>query len=52
MIVIETTNALAETFFEPVEWSAGDLYTPFIDKAEETVAEFDHKAPEIHGNPP
>ena len=37
-IVIENTNALAETF-EPVEVVKGDLYTPFIDKAEETVAE-------------
>lgn len=33
-LVIENTNALAETF-EPVEVVKSDLYTPFIDKAEE-----------------
>ena len=50
-IVIENTNALAETF-EPVEVVKGDLYTPFIDKAEETVAELTYKrAFEIYGNP-
>ena len=32
----------AETF-EPVEVVRADLYTPFIDKAEETVAELTHK---------
>ena len=41
-IVIENTNALAETF-EPVEVVKGDLYTPFIDKAEETVAELTYQ---------
>ena len=50
-IVIENTNALAETF-EPVEVVKGDLYTPFIDKAEETVAELTYKrAFEIYGKP-
>ena len=50
-IVIENTNALAE-IFEPVEVVKGDLYTPFIDQAEETVAELtSKKAFEIYGNP-
>lgn len=50
-VVIENTNALADTF-EPVEVVKGDLYTPFIDKAEETVAELTYKrAFEIYGNP-
>ncbi|MFS9090007.1 PolC-type DNA polymerase III [Streptococcus infantis] len=50
-IVIENTNALA-AIFEPVEVVKGDLYTPFIDKAEETVAELTYKkAFEIYGNP-
>ena len=50
-LVIENTNALAETF-EPVEVVKSDLYTPFIDKAEETVAELTYKkAFEIYGNP-
>ena len=49
-IVIENTNALAE-IFEPVEVVKGDLYTPFIEKAEETVAELTYKkAFEIYGN--
>ena len=33
---------LAE-IFEPVEVVKGDLYTPFIDQAEETVAELTYK---------
>lgn len=50
-LVIKNTNALAE-MFEPVEVVKGDLYTPFIDKAEETVAELTYKkAFEIYGNP-
>ena len=50
-LVIENPNALAE-IFEPVEVVKGDLYTPFIDKAEETVAELTYKkAFEIYGNP-
>jgi len=50
-LVIENTNVLAE-IFEPVEVVKGDLYTPFIDKAEETVAELTYKkAFEIYGNP-
>ena len=50
-IVNENTNALAE-IFEPVEVVKGDLYTPFIDQAEETVAELTYKkAFEIYGNP-
>ena len=50
-IVIENTNALAE-IFDPVEVVKGDLYTPFINQAEETVAELTYKkAFEIYGNP-
>ena len=50
-LVIKNTNALAD-IFEPVEVGKGDLYTPFIDKAEETVAELTYKkAFEIYGNP-
>ena len=50
-LVIDNTNALAD-IFEPVEVVKGDLYTPFIDKAEETVAELTYKkAFEIYGNP-
>ena len=50
-LVITNPNQLAETF-EPVEVVKGDLYTPFIDKAEETVAELTYqKAFEIYGNP-
>ena len=50
-IVIENTNSLAE-IFETVEVVKGDLYTPFIDQAEETVAELTYKkAFEIYGNP-
>ena len=50
-IVIENTNAMAK-IFEPVEVVKGDLYTPFIDKAEETVAELTYKKDfEIYGNP-
>ena len=50
-IVIENTNAMAE-IFEPVEVVKGDLYTPFIEQAEETVAELTYKkAFEIYGNP-
>lgn len=50
-MVIENTNAMAE-IFEPVEVVKGDLYTPFIDQAEETVAELTYKkAFEIYGNP-
>ncbi|OFQ06648.1 PolC-type DNA polymerase III [Streptococcus sp. HMSC062D07] len=50
-IVIENTNALAG-IFESVEVVKGDLYTPFIDQAEETVAELTYKkAFEIYGNP-
>ena len=36
----------------PLRLLRGDLYTPFIDKAEETVAELTYKkAFEIYGNP-
>ena len=49
-LVIENTNALAE-IFEPVE-VVKVTCTPFIDKAEETVAELTYKkAFEIYGNP-
>ena len=43
-LVITNPNQLAETF-EPVEVVKGDLYTPFIDKAEETVAELTYQKP-------
>lgn len=50
-LVITNPNQLAEVF-EPIEVVKGDLYTPFIDKAEETVAELTYKrAFEIYGNP-
>ncbi|GGE37192.1 PolC-type DNA polymerase III [Streptococcus himalayensis] len=50
-IVITNPNDLADTF-EPIEVVKGDLYTPFIEKAEETVAELTYqKAFEIYGNP-
>ncbi|MDO4666541.1 MAG: PolC-type DNA polymerase III [Streptococcus sp.] len=50
-IVIANPNKLAEQF-EEVEVVKGDLYTPFIEKAEETVAELTYqKAFEIYGNP-
>ncbi len=38
-IVIEKHQCTLVETFEPVEVVKGDLYTPFIDKAEETVAE-------------
>ena len=50
-MVIENPNQLALTF-EPIEVVKGDLYTPFIDKSEEKVAELTYaKAFEIYGNP-
>ena len=50
-VVITNPNQLVERF-EEVEVVKGDLYTPFIDKAEETVAELTYKkAFEIYGNP-
>lgn len=50
-IVITNTNAMLERF-EDVEVVKGDLYTPYIEKAEETVAELTYqKAFEIYGNP-
>ena len=50
-VVIENPNQLALTF-EPIEVVKGDLYTPFIDKSEEKVAELTYaKAFEIYGNP-
>ena len=50
-IVITNPNALVERF-EDVEVVKKDLYTPYIEKAEETVAEMTYqKAFEIYGNP-
>ncbi len=50
-IVITNTNAMLERF-EDVEVVKKDLYTPYIEKAEETVAELTYqKAFEIYGNP-
>lgn len=50
-VVIENPNQLASSF-EPIEVVKGDLYTPFIDKSEEKVAELTYaKAFEIYGNP-
>ncbi|MBM7636548.1 PolC-type DNA polymerase III [Streptococcus saliviloxodontae] len=50
-IVVTNTNAFADRI-EDVEVVKGDLYTPFIDKAEETVAELTYqKAFELYGNP-
>lgn len=50
-VVVENTRAMTEVF-EPVEVVKGDLYTPFIDRAEEKVAELTYeKAFEIYGNP-
>lgn len=50
-IVITNPNAMLERF-EDVEVVKGDLYTPYIEHAEETVAELTYqKAFEIYGNP-
>ncbi|WP_153046470.1 hypothetical protein, partial [Streptococcus suis] len=50
-IVITNPNAMLDRF-EDVEVVKPDLYTPYIEKAEETVAELTYqKAFEIYGNP-
>ncbi|CAM4097744.1 PolC-type DNA polymerase III [Streptococcus penaeicida] len=50
-VVVQNSQDFAERI-ESVEVVKGDLYTPFIDKAEETVAELTYqKAFEIYGNP-
>ncbi|HES7352693.1 TPA: PolC-type DNA polymerase III, partial [Streptococcus pyogenes] len=50
-VVVENTQDFADRI-EEVEVVKGDLYTPYIDKAEETVAELTYqKAFEIYGNP-
>ncbi|HGD0139517.1 TPA: PolC-type DNA polymerase III [Streptococcus agalactiae] len=50
-IVVTNTNTFADRF-EDVEVVKGDLYTPFVDRAEERVAELTYaKAFEIYGNP-
>ncbi|HFU4123475.1 TPA: PolC-type DNA polymerase III [Streptococcus suis] len=50
-IVITNPNAMVERF-EDVQVVKTDLYTPYIEKAEETVAELTYqKAFEIYGNP-
>ncbi|MGT2908235.1 PolC-type DNA polymerase III [Streptococcus dentiloxodontae] len=50
-IVITNTNAMADQI-EDVEVVKTDLYTPFIDRAEEQVAEMTYeKAFELYGNP-
>ena len=50
-VVVTNTQDFAERF-DHIEVVKGDLYTPYIDKAEETVAEMTYKrAFEIYGNP-
>ncbi|PNY19878.1 PolC-type DNA polymerase III [Streptococcus parauberis] len=50
-VVVQNTQDFADRI-EEVEVVKGDLYTPFIEKAEETVAELTYqKAFEIYGNP-
>lgn len=50
-LVVTNTQELAERF-DHIEVVKGDLYTPYIDKAEETVAELTYqKAFEVYGNP-
>lgn len=50
-IVVSNTNAFAERF-EDVEVVKKDLYTPFLERSEERVAEMTYeKAFEIYGNP-
>ncbi|KGR72441.1 PolC-type DNA polymerase III [Streptococcus phocae subsp. salmonis] len=50
-LVVQNTQDLADQI-EEVEVVKGDLYTPYIDKAEETVAELTYqKAFELYGNP-
>ncbi|MGT2930443.1 PolC-type DNA polymerase III [Streptococcus dentasini] len=50
-IVVTNTQTFAERF-EEVEVVKNDLYTPYIDKAEETVAEKTYaRAFELYGNP-
>ncbi|MDY4035268.1 MAG: PolC-type DNA polymerase III, partial [Streptococcus dysgalactiae] len=50
-VVVQNTQDMADRI-EEVEVVKGDLYTPYIDKAEETVAELTYqKAFEIYGNP-
>lgn len=50
-VVVQNTQDFANRI-EEVEVVKGDLYTPFIEKAEETVAELTYqKAFEIYGNP-
>ncbi|MGT2757532.1 PolC-type DNA polymerase III [Streptococcus ovuberis] len=50
-LVVTNTQAMAERF-ENVQVVKSDLYTPFIERAEERVAEMTYeKAFEIYGNP-
>lgn len=50
-VVVQNSQDFAD-LIEEVEVVKGDLYTPFIEKAEETVAELTYqKAFEIYGNP-
>ncbi|WP_438466243.1 PolC-type DNA polymerase III [Streptococcus pluranimalium] len=50
-LVVTNTQEFAERF-DHIEVVKGDLYTPYIDKAEETVAELTYqKAFEVYGNP-
>ena len=50
-VVVKNTQDMADRI-EEVEVVKGDLYTPYIDKAEETVAELTYqKAFKIYGNP-
>ncbi|MEQ9810395.1 PolC-type DNA polymerase III [Streptococcus jiangjianxini] len=50
-VVVTNTQAFAERF-EEIEVVKGDLYTPYLDRAEETVAELTYeKAFQVYGNP-
>ncbi|WP_221913577.1 PolC-type DNA polymerase III [Streptococcus halichoeri] len=50
-VVVQNTQDMADRI-EEVEVVKNDLYTPYLDKAEETVAELTYKkAFEIYGNP-
>ena len=50
-IVVKNTNDFADRF-EEVEVVKKDLYTPFLEKSEERVAEMTYqRAFEIYGNP-
>lgn len=50
-VVVTNTQEFSERF-ENIEVVKGDLYTPYLDRAEETVAELTYeKAFQVYGNP-